>query len=249
MNTRINEVSKMRLLIDEKGKKYMTEEDELHTKYGLVNLEGAVPGDRVNSHLGHSFAVLEPRLLDIYEKMPRSGSFMLKKDMGIIVANTGVGTGDIVVDAGTGSGALAMILANIVRPSGKVHTYEINEEFADLAKGNIKQAGLSEWVEVKVGDIIDGISVKADVVTLDMKDAWDAVPVASRALKPGGSLAVYNPYIEHARKVRDAISDHDFIEVRTVECIERTMEFKKEGTRPRTSGVGHTAYLTFARKV
>ncbi|NOZ76848.1 MAG: methyltransferase domain-containing protein, partial [Euryarchaeota archaeon] len=188
----------MLLLIDEKGKKYLTEDVELHTRYGVVSLEGALPGDRVTSHLGHTFRVLEPRMVDLYEKMPRAGSYMLKKDIGLILACTGVGTGDVVVDAGTGSGALAIFLGNVVAPTGRVYTYEVRADFAEIAKENVRTAGLEGVVEVINRDITVGIDAEVDLVTLDMDRPWRAVPEAYRALKQGGFAAVYTPYVEQA---------------------------------------------------
>jgi tRNA (adenine57-N1/adenine58-N1)-methyltransferase len=237
------------LLIDEKGRKYLTEEEVLHTRYGVVDLRGTKAGGTLESHLGHRFSVLEPGIVDLYEKMPRAGSYLLKKDLGLILAHTGVGTGQVVVDAGTGSGAMAMFLGNIVRPTGRVHTYEIREEFAKIARGNIERAGLSEYVEVTNRDIAQGIDVQADLVTLDLDEPWRIVPVAYRALKPGGFIAVYTPYMEQARRTRESLKEAGFGAMETVELIQREMEFKVQGTRPRTTKVGHTGYLTFARKI
>lgn len=238
----------MLLLIDEKGRKYLTGEDELHTKYGVVDLKEVRPGGTVTSHLGHIFTVLEPGIVDLYEKMPRAGSYMLKKDLGLILAYTGVGTGDVVVDAGTGTGALAMFLGNVVSPTGRVYSYEIREDFARLARENIQRAGLSEYVEVLNRDIAEGIDVEASLVTLDMDRPWRAVPAASRALRPGGFIAVYTPYVEQARRVREALKEAGFKAAETVELIQRGMDFRAQGTRPKTARVGHTGYLTFARK-
>lgn len=239
----------MKVLIDGRGRKYFTKGNELHTDKGVVDLKGIKHGDIVESHLGHKFHVVDPRIIDLYEKMPRAGSFMLKKDIGLILAYTGLGDGDTVIDAGTGSAGLAIFLGNIVKPNGRVYTYEENEEAAKIAKRNIEDAGLGEYVKVRVKDISEGIDEEADVITLDMEGAWEAVTCAKDALRTGGFMAVYNPYIEHAARVFSALKKAGFKEIKTVECMEREMEFRKQGTRPKTRMVGHTGYLTFARKL
>ncbi len=239
----------MKVLIDERGRKHLVEGDELHTNNGVVELKDVKHGDIVETHLGHKFRVVDPRIVDLYEKMPRAGSFMLKKDIGMILAYTGLGDGDIVVDAGTGSAGLAVFLGNIVKPNGRVFTYEKNEDAAKIAKKNIKDAGLGEYVKVWVKDIRDGIEEEADVITLDMHEAWEVVPSTKDALKMGGFIVVYNPYIEHALKVASALKRTGFKQIKTVECIEREMEFRTQGTRPKTRMIGHTGYLTFARKI
>ncbi len=239
----------MKVLIDERGRKHLVEGDELHTNKGVVELKDVKHGDIVETHLGHKFHVVDPRIIDIYEKMPRAGSFMLKKDIGRILAYTGLGDGDIIVDAGTGSAGLAIFLGNIVKPNGMVFTYERNEDAAKIAKKNIEDAGLGKYITVGVKDIKEGIDEVADVITLDMHEAWDVVPSAKDALNIGGFIAVYNPYIEHARKVSATLKNVGFKQIKTVECIEREMEFRTQGTRPKTGVIGHTGYLTFARKL
>jgi tRNA (adenine57-N1/adenine58-N1)-methyltransferase len=39
------------------------------------------------------------------------------------------------------------------------------------------------------------------------------------------------------------------MEVRTIECITREYEVKRNGTRPKTLMLGHTGYLSFARRI
>lgn len=239
----------MKLLVDEKGKKYLTDGEELHTDKGVVSLKGKRHGEKAKSHLGHDFTVIDPRIVDLYEKMQRAGSLMLKKDIGPILAYTGLGDGDVVVDAGAGSGGLAIFLGNVVRPNGRVYTYEKNEEFARIAEKNIEDAGLKDIVVVKVKDIKEGMDEKADVITLDMEEAWEVIPHAKEALGVGGVIAVYNPYIEHAKRVALELKKHGFKLIKTIECIEREIEFRRQGTRPKTRMVGHTGYLTFGRKI
>ena len=61
-------------------------------------------------------------------------------------------------------------------------------------------------------------------------------------------IGIYTIYVEHAKKVSQALLDSGFIEVKTFELIEREMEFRNQGTRPRTSRLGHSGYQTIARK-
>lgn len=238
----------MKLLIDEKGRKHLVEGGKVHTDLGVVDVD-ETESNAVKSHLGKTFYILNPRIVDIYEKMQRAGSFMLKKDIGLILAYTGVGSGDVVVDAGAGSGALAIFLANIVKPNGRVYTYEIRGNFAEIARKNIAKAGLQNFVEVKVKNIAEGIDEKADVITLDMAEPWKVSKHAHSALKNGGFIAVYSPYVESAKIAAESLREEGFKNIKTVEVIEREIEFRKQGTRPSTRGVGHTAYLTFARKI
>jgi tRNA (adenine57-N1/adenine58-N1)-methyltransferase len=142
-----------------------------------------------------------------------------------------------------------MFLANVVRPAGKVYTYEIREKFADIARKNIERAGLSDFIEIKMKDITEGIDERdVDLVTLDLPDPWNAISHAYKALRHGGFVVSYSPYIEQVKKTADALEEEAFRAIRTFEVFEREMEISKKGARPKTRMLGHTAYLTFARK-
>jgi len=241
----------VRLLIDRRGKKYLLREDveEFHTSLGVVKLSGAKPGDRLHSHLGHEFYLLEPSIVDYYDKLPRAGSIVMKKEIGPIIAYTGIGSGSRVVEAGTGTGALAIYLAHIVGEEGKVYTYEIREDHLEIAKKNFALAGVEDRIVAKLADVRQGIEEReVDAVVFDMPDPWLAIPHAHSALRHGGFVVAYNPYIEQIRKAYLAMQEANFRDTRVIEVLEREIEVKKVGTRPKTRMLGHTGYLAFGRK-
>ena len=239
------------LLRSEGGREYfiVAGEEKLHTDLGIVDLkeiEGKDWGDILNSHLGKPFTILKPRTPDFFNHIRRTGAPMMPKDIGAIIAYTGICPTDTILDAGTGSGVLAIYLGNIAR---KVITYEINEQFVAVAKKNVANAGLTN-VEVRQGDLteeINRIEGPFDVITLDMQEAARVVPGAYRLLRPGGFLATYSPFFEQTSAIRSAVEMEGFRDVFTGLMNEHEMEFSKRGTRPSTR-VGHTGFLTVARK-
>ena len=70
---------------------------------------------------------------------------------------------------------------------------------------------------------------------------------ADDLLVPGGFLAVYSPFVETTRAVVEAAREV-LADVEAVETIQRELDVDVRGTRPSTKGVGHTGYLTFARR-
>lgn len=239
------------LLRAHKGREYFCSvgDEKLHTDLGIIDLkalEGLAWGSEIRSHLGETFLVLKPRAPDYFKHIRRTGAPMMPKDIGAIIASTGVCPSDIILDAGTGSGVLAIYLGTIAK---KVITYEINEQFAAVAKKNVEHAGLSS-VEVRNGDILQEIKALEgpfDVITLDMQDAAKLMADARRVLLPGGFLAAYSPFFEQAIEVRSAVEREGFGEVDTIIVGEQQLEVSRRGTRPSTR-VGHTGFITIARK-
>lgn len=234
-----------------KGKKreffVKVSEDELHTDLGILQLKELREkrfGDIITTHLGHDFVIQKPKTPDFFHHCKRVGAPMVPKDIGIIIAYTGISKEDVVLDAGTGSGILAIYLGSI---ASKVITYEKNAEFVKIARKNIEAAGLRN-VEVRHGDIISEIvrlDEKFDIVTLDMMDAAQVIPYVKNVLKPGDFLVTYSPFFEQTKDIRAAMGK-EFSEVRTLECMEREIKFVRGRTRLSTRVV-HTGFITIAR--
>jgi tRNA (adenine57-N1/adenine58-N1)-methyltransferase len=245
----------MVLLMDERGRKYLIrlEDKKFNTSLGELNLSdllGKEPGTVISSHLGREFVALRPSIADYLQKLRRAPQIVLPKDAAQIIARTGVGPGSVVVDGGTGSGSLAIFLANLVRPSGHVYTYEVRKEFAELARRNVVMVGLSDFVTIKLKDISLGIDERGvDLITLDIPKPELAIPHAEEALKAGGYLFVFSPCIEPVQRVYEALREHKFRDLQTIECLVRELEVKPGATRPSTRMIAHTGYMTFARKV
>ncbi|MBN1786497.1 MAG: tRNA (adenine-N1)-methyltransferase [Candidatus Methanofastidiosa archaeon] len=241
------------LLIDEKGKKFMItlgERSQLHTHGGVIELAdivGKEPGYKAITHKGLEFVVIYPNLMDYIEKMRKLPQTIQAKDSSQIIANTGLCHGMNVVEAGVGSGALTLLLCSIVEP-GTVTSYEIREDFANLARKNIREYGCTNSV-IKLQDIYEGIDEKdVDLVALDLPEPEKVTEHALGALRPGGHLFSFSPTIEQVIRLHDSLRYSDWMEVKTIECIVREYEKKRMGTRPKTLMVGHTGYMTFARK-
>ena len=188
----------LQIIMDEGGKKYIARDEEFHTNFGFIkkeDMERGKPGDILKTHLGHEFKVLKASINDYIDLMERKCSIILPKDIGIITAFTSMGSGDRVVDAGTGAGATALHFGNMVGKEGEVFSYEIREDFTEIAKRNVAGFGLQN-VHIKCGDITEGINEDdVDIIFLDLPKPWDVVEHAKEALKTGGYIVNYTPYL------------------------------------------------------
>ncbi|MDE1871252.1 MAG: methyltransferase domain-containing protein [Candidatus Micrarchaeota archaeon] len=182
---------------------------------------------------------------EAYKRLKRGPQVILPKDIGMIIAYTGIGKGSECLDAGTGSGWLAVSLARICR---KVTSYETREDFIRIAERNRSGEGLDNLI-IKNKDFMKTVTEKdVDLVTLDMPNSNKAVRNAHKALKPDGYICGYLPHTEQVRDFVAALNRYKFRNIYTIEVIVRDMLVREEGTRPSTKGVWHTAYLVFAQK-
>jgi tRNA (adenine57-N1/adenine58-N1)-methyltransferase len=226
---------------------------EFHTHKGYIQLGellGKPYGTEIISNTGVSFHALKPLIQDHVLKTDRRTQVLYPKDLGYIVFKLGISSGSRIVEAGTGSGALTMALANAVKPEGRIFTYEVNERFQDVARGNIERAGLMPWVEMKLRDITQGIEEgNVDAIVLDMATPWMVVSHSWSKLKGSGMFLSFSPTIEQVIKTVNAVKEHPFIDIESIELLLRNIIVAPDRTRPMTRMLGHSGYITSARKV
>ena len=243
----------MKMILDERGKKYVLKPGEdFQSDLGIVKadvLDNSEIGDEVKSHLDHTFKIMKPNVNDFIDIMDRRCSILIQKDIGQVLAHTGLGAGSRVVDAGTGAGAIALNFGNVVGPEGQVYTYEIREDFSQVAQKNIEKFGITN-IEVKNKDIKDGIDEKnIDLVFLDLPKPFEIFEEVLECLNVGGWLTVYAPYIDQAEISYRIAKKLGFYDLEIIELLERGLEVRQQGVRPKTRMVGHSGYLVFARKL
>ena len=208
-------------------------------------------GDAVKSHTGYVYYILKPNLADLAMKVKRTTTIVYPKDAGLMLLRTIVFPGAKVIEVGGGSGALATILANFVRPDGKVYSYEVRKEFIDNARANLQRFGLDsfvEWIEADVEK--QGFShEEVDAVFIDVPEPWGIINWAHKALKVGHCLVSLSPTVEQIKKTKSVMELEGFTRIQVVELLERELLVKFTGTRPRERMVSHTAYLIFAQKI
>ncbi|ELZ82209.1 tRNA (adenine-N1-)-methyltransferase [Haloferax larsenii JCM 13917] len=223
--------------------------EELHTDLGMLTVpEDVEAGQTLETHIGEEFLVREPRGPDLFNHFERTGAPMMPRDIGLIVGHTGIAAGERVLDAGTGTGVLSAYLGRL---DVEVTTFERNADFADVARENMRLAGVEANVDVRTGDITEELDDLRDeqfhALTLDTENAPEVVRKAPDLLSTGGYVAVYSPFVEGTRATVEAAKEAGLSDIETFETIQRQMDFGDRGSRPSTAGVGHTGYLVFAR--
>lgn len=246
------------LLIDRKERRYL-----LTLRAGAVadlrggklphdHLIGTPEGRPVTTSRGERFLLLRPTLAEFVLEMPRGAQIIYPKDLGAILLAADIFPGAMVLEAGTGSGALTMTLLRSVGPSGRVYSYEVREEFARRAMQNIQHyLGGVDHLQLRPQDVYEGIlDAPLDRIVLDVPEPWRVVPHAVMALRPGGILLSYLPTVPQAARLVEALRQSQaFALIQTSETLVRPWNIEGTSVRPAHRMVAHTAFMTTARRI
>ena len=146
---------------------------------------------------------------------------------------------------------MTTILANFVRPDGRVYSYERRPEFSANAKANVARYGLAAFCEFFVRDPEhEGFEQSGvDAVLLDVPEPWTLIGPAHKALKGGNALVSIIPTVEQLRRTVSAMEMQGFARIHVKEVLEREMLVRTTGIRPADRMVAHTVYLIMGNKV
>ena len=214
------------------------------------DLIGKPWGTQVFSHNGSPFFLLQPSLADLITELPRTTQIMYPKDIGFILVTMGVGPGQRVMEAGTGSGSMTTALAYAVGPSGQVVSYEVKPDVQNLARKNLNRFGLASRVDFKLRDIQAGFDeTDVDSFFLDLPNPYDYTVQVRTALKPGGYLCCLLPTFNQVEKTLYALHRDSFAFIEVCEIMLRYFQADPTKLRPTDRMVAHTGFLIFARRI
>jgi tRNA (adenine57-N1/adenine58-N1)-methyltransferase len=246
------------LLNDVRGKQYLV---TLKNGVTFQSDKGSIPheaiigeseGSLIPTNRGTPFVALRPRLADYVLRMKRGAAVMYPKDTGPLITWADIAPGCVVVEAGTGSGGLTLALSRAVGASGMVVSVERRDDHATHAKRLIEAftGDVASNIDLRVGDVESVIEdVEPDRIVLDLPEPWHSVGPAASSLKGGGTFASYLPTVPQVQTLRAALDDaRTFTEIETFEVLMRNWTIDGRSVRPDHRMVGHTGFITIARK-
>jgi tRNA (adenine57-N1/adenine58-N1)-methyltransferase len=246
-------------LTDPKGKMYtftITVGKEWHTHKGWIvhnDLIGLPEGSVVSTSAGLKFTAFKPLLGDFVLSMPRGATIVYPKDAAMIIGVADVFPGAKVIEAGVGSGALSISLLRAIGKDGKLCSFERREDFAEIARENVKTyfgSIPSQW-QLEVGSVQESSTdEKYDRVILDMLAPWECVAFAAEVLRPGGVFLAYVATTTQLSATAEALKeDGRFTEPLSSETIVRDWHHEGLAVRPMQRMIGHTGFLIVSRRM
>ncbi len=239
-------------LIGEKGSFFVDKDRDTNSEFGIIRsrqLGRVKPGSLVKTHTGNRFFVADAGYPDLVKRITRLPQIIMLKDMGSIVMYLGIKSTSKVLDAGTGSGVAACIFGSVAG-NGSVFTYEIRGDFIKVAKKNIELFGLKN-VRIVNSDIRKPIKQRNfDAALIDIPDPWDALPNVYKSVRVGARIATYSPSIIQIERTLKSLPD-GLVAERLIQTEEKNWknEVERDILRPESSGITHTAFLLFLRRI
>ncbi len=245
------------LIQDKRGRHYLitlTESKKFESHIGAFpheDLIGQEDGSWVTTNRGHVLLAVRPTMADYTLEMPRIATVNYPKDVGAILVYGDVFPGARVLEAGSGSGAMTMNLLRAVGDAGRVYSYDLREDMLNRAGKNVESMlGEVQNVEFKIGDVYEGIEENdLDRIILDLPEPWQVVPHASEKLVRGGMLVSFLPTVLQIHELTLALrAQRTFEMIETFEIMLRPWSVSGRSVRPSHRMVGHTGFITTARR-
>jgi tRNA (adenine57-N1/adenine58-N1)-methyltransferase catalytic subunit len=229
---------------------------QFHTHRGAIEhdaLIGAPEGSVVPSTSGTLYLALRPLLVDFVLSMPRGAAVIYPKDAAQIIAMGDIHPGATVLEAGAGSGSLTCALLRAVGPTGRVISYEIRDDHAEVAVRNVTTffgERPANW-ELRIDDAAAHAAAEpVDRAILDMLSPWEVLPTVAEALNPGGVLIGYVATTTQISRLVEALRERGgFTEPAAWETFMRSWHVVGLAVRPEHRMIGHTAFLVSARRL
>ncbi|NDB18593.1 MAG: hypothetical protein EB027_04930 [Actinobacteria bacterium] len=165
--------------------------------------------------------------------------------------------GDVVLEAGAGSGALSMSLLRAVGRDGALASFERREDFAAIAARNVRGflGDVENWT-LTVGDLNEEYARagweagRFDACVFDMLAPWECIETARHAVRPGGTLVVYvATTTQMSRLVEDLRTAACWREPEASELMLRGWHLEGLAVRPNHRMNGHTGFLVSTRRL
>jgi tRNA (adenine57-N1/adenine58-N1)-methyltransferase len=226
-----------------------------HTHRGGVahdDVIGRPDGSVVCSSGGTAYLALRPLLADYVLSMPRGAQVIYPKDAAQIMTMGDIFPGARVLEAGAGSGALTCWLLRAVGPGGEVVSYELRQDFADVARRNVEafSDGVPANWRLHVGDVATCRDRPFDRIILDLLAPWEVLDMAEALLVPGGVLVGYVATTPQLSELVEALRERgSFTEPRAWESLVRDWHAEGLAVRPDHRMIAHTAFLVSARRL
>ncbi len=249
------------LTVDEKGRQRLV---KVPQEGGAVRLKGEdIPADQLlGAHegqwiltpQGRRYLLLRPTLEELIMNMPRQAQIIYPKDLGMILMWADIAPGQMVVEVGTGHGALTMTLLRALGPEGKLVSFEVRSDHLSRTRRNIAaylgEEVLERWEGVLGNPAQEGFGQReAERLVVDIPEPWSLLEHATALVVPGGVWLSWLPTVVQVTQLVEALRAHPaWCMVRVFENLQRFWHVRPPSVRPVHEMKAHTGFVVVGRR-
>lgn len=147
--------------------------------------------EAVERHLFLPGELVEQAYLDTPLHIGQGQTISAPHMVGMMVEALDLRAGQRVLEVGGGSGYHAAVMAELIKPGGRVYSMERIESLASSAKKNLQAAGYADVVETVVGDGTRGLPEHAPYDRISIAAASPGIPQPLKEqMEEGGKLLI-----------------------------------------------------------
>jgi tRNA(1-methyladenosine) methyltransferase and related methyltransferases len=202
------------------------------------------PGDTVILE-GKNFTVME-YTEDLFALLGQRGAQIIDgKDASYMIHMSGIRYGSSVLESGTGSGALTLSILKTIGDAGTYMGVDHNEEYIGITSRNVKMiTGMTPHIRHSAFEEFDPGNQKFDAIFLDLPEPWRNIGEQRKWVLSGSRIITYLPTMNQVEKTVISYTENGFLHLETVELSSRGIQVKQGATRPKSTGIIHTGYIS-----
>nr|DBA27350.1 TPA: hypothetical protein GDO54_011509 [Pyxicephalus adspersus] len=150
---------------------FLKQHGKFISNWGAIDnqdIVGKLPGQKLKTSTGHKLMLRRPSLEEYVKFMKRGPNIAYPKDMTAMMMVMDISPGDVVLEAGSGSGAFSLFLSRAVGSDGCVYSFDVRADHHQavldmlnpqvalpVVVGNLKQGAVCAVYIANITQVID----------------------------------------------------------------------------------------------
>ena len=257
MSSNLNLDNELVVIKSEKNK-YLAVIDytkEFVTNEGKIFLKNinSIPS-KILSSTGVEFKIYKPSYKEFVLLMKRGPQIIYPKDSAQILIEANIHSSSNVLEIGTGSGALTLLLYTLISKSGSLTTLDIsktNQRRAQktikryFSKNEINNENILKFINVELENFnFKELNYKIDTIITDVPEPW--IFFKNNKIENSITWVSYLPSISQIAKIKETLIENYFENIEIKEVIVRDWVVDNKIMRPSNRLVSHTGFIISA---
>ncbi len=229
-------------------------EDNIDTHYGTIEVSKITNLPvKINTSKGIELNIYIPSYREFVLNMKRGAQIIYPKDVASIILDGDITPQSVVLEVGSGSGALTSALVSIVGLNGYLYSVDNNKKNQYRASKTLdrylqsKKLNYSnyEFINIEAAELnLSNFDRDLTHIITDIPEPWDILKAID--LTSSIKWISYLPNITQVQLIHDQLNESRFTNIYIKEIIERQWKVKGNIVRPSHTMNGHTGFLVFA---